>query len=155
MKILGFELEDQRYAVPLEIVREVVRAVAIARIPGAPAIVEGVIDLRGEVVPVLDVRKRFGHPPRTLSLGDHLIVVSAGARTVSLRTDRVTWISEVQDAHVRQVADLTPGSEYVSGIARLSDGLTLIHDPETFLTRAEAEALDGSLAEAAHAEPGA
>src|SRR5262249_18625738 len=66
LDVVVFEVHGRQYALPAGQVRELVRAVALVPLPGAPAVVEGVFNLRGKVVPVLDIRGRFGLPPRAL-----------------------------------------------------------------------------------------
>jgi purine-binding chemotaxis protein CheW len=141
VEILVFELDDQRYALPLVGVQEVVRAVALTRLPGAPPIIEGAIDVRGRVVPVLDLRARFGLPPRPLHPDQHLILARAGKRLVAIRVDRVSWFLEVDPVEIATAASITPTVKRIAGVARVADGLVLIHDLETFLTAAEAETL--------------
>lgn len=142
MNVMVFERESARYGIALEDVREVVRAVAITRLPGAPAVVEGVIDVRGELMPVLDMPRRFGLASRAVEPDELLILARAAARTVALRTQRVLWMGEIE---VEDAEHITSGAEYVAGVARLEDGLVLIHDLGTFLSQAEAAALDHAL----------
>lgn len=142
MEMLVFEIAAARYAIPLDTVREVVRAVAITRLPKAPAVVAGVINVRGTAVPVYDVRARFGAPARELDPGERFVIVRAGSRTAALWVDHVHWIREVGPADVQDVAELVGGAEYVTGVARLADGLLLIHDLDGFLTASEAGELE-------------
>ncbi len=72
--LVVFALDDQRYALALACVQRSIRAVAITLLPKAPAIVLGIIDLAGEVIPVIDMRRRFHQPPRDIRLSDHLLV---------------------------------------------------------------------------------
>ena len=72
-EVLLFTLEGQRYALPLEDVRELVRAVRLTPLPRAPAVVEGLLNLRGELLPVLDLRRRFRLPARRLSASDRKV----------------------------------------------------------------------------------
>jgi purine-binding chemotaxis protein CheW len=145
VELLVFELAAQRYGLRLSCVQEVVRAVAITHLPGAPAVVEGAIDVRGRVVPVLDLRARFGLPRKLLDPDEHLILARGGARLVAIRADRVHWLFDIAAAAIVESARVTPTLAHVAGVARLPDGLVLIHDLETFLTEAEAEALEGAL----------
>lgn len=147
IELLVFELAGVRYALDLSCVREVVRAVLITPLPEAPSVVEGVIDVRGEIVPVYDMRLRFGHPPRTLHPDDRLIVAWTGERLVALRCDRTDWIEEVQSSAVE--APQFGRSGRIAGVAKLPDGVVLIHDLAGFLEEAEKLALDEALA--AHA----
>lgn len=146
-EILVFELAGERYGLFLGAVHEIVRAVAITRLPGAPKIVEGAVDVRGRVIPVLDLRARFGLPAADLSPDEHMILARAGGRMVAIRVDRATRLERVDAEQVEEPARITQPLRHIAGVATLTDGLTLIHDLETFLTQAEAEALDEALDE--------
>jgi purine-binding chemotaxis protein CheW len=144
-EVLVFEVEGQRYGLPTADVRELVRAVAITPLPHAPAVIEGVVDVRGCVLAVLDVRARFGLPSKPLEPSDHFIVASAGPRGVILRVDRATHLALVDEASVQTPQTLGPSATYVAGVAKLEGGLVLIHDLTTFLSAAEAASLDEAL----------
>lgn len=145
-EILIFELGGERYGLSLDAVQEVVRAVAVTRLPGAPPIVEGVIDVRGRAVPVLDLRARFGLPPAAISPEEHMILAATRGRLVAIRADRATRLERLDDAAIEAPERISPKLKHIAGVAMLRDGLTLIHDLETFLTQAEAEALDEAMA---------
>ncbi len=87
-EILVFEVDGRRYGLPAAEVRELARAVTIVPLPSPTALVEGIIDVRGEAVPVLDLRARLGLPARGVEPSDHLIIARAAGRTVALRVDR-------------------------------------------------------------------
>jgi purine-binding chemotaxis protein CheW len=82
---LLFELDGQRYGLPAERVREILRMVAISPLPGAPEAVEGIVNVRGEIVPVYDVRKRFGLPARAIDPAEHLVVLTCRDRAAAIR----------------------------------------------------------------------
>jgi purine-binding chemotaxis protein CheW len=92
--LVVFSLDDQRYALALARVQRCIRVVAIAKLPKAPAIVAGIIDLGGVVTPVVDLRQRFDHPPRAIRLSDHLIVATTETRTVALLVDETRGTSD-------------------------------------------------------------
>ena len=144
-EVLVFEVGGQKYGLPTVDVRELVRAVAITPLPGAPAVIEGVVNVRGRVLPVLDVRARFRLPAKALHPDDHFIVASAGPRGVILRADRATHLALVDEASVQPPDTLGPSAGYVAGVAKLEGGLVLIHDLTTFLSAAEASSLDEAL----------
>lgn len=152
-EVLLFTLNGQRYGLPAPDVRELVRAARLTPLPRAPAVVEGLLDLRGELLPVLDLRLRFRHPPRALSPMDHFVVASAGSRSVVLRVDRAEGLRVLSpdewDATPRQL----PGVGYVAGAVKLKDGLVLVHDLRTFLSEAEALELDAAMAAPLEPEP--
>jgi len=146
-EVLLFTLEAQRYALPLEDVRELVRAVRLTPLPRAPAVVEGLLNLRGELLPVLDVRRRFRLPARRLSPSDHLIVAQAGARRFALRVDRAEGLLALEPGQLDPSPRELPGVGYVAGALKLPDGLVLLHDLRTFLSQAEALELEEALAQ--------
>jgi purine-binding chemotaxis protein CheW len=146
-QILLVRVGGERYGVPLGAVREIVRAVAITPLPGAPRVVEGVIDVRGQVVPVLNLRRRFGHPEKPLDPSERIVLVHAGERPAALRVDEAEGLADLVAGAVEDARAVTPGAEHVAGVAKLADGVVLIHDPAAFLSQAEAAVLDEAMAE--------
>jgi purine-binding chemotaxis protein CheW len=140
-EFLEFEVDAQRYGIRATDVIEVLRAVTMVELPNAPRIVAGVVTVRGVVVPVLNLRTRFGLPPRRAELADQLIVAWAGERRIALPVDRAVDLVRVRPRDIEDAARLVPGMAHVAGMAKLPDGLMLIHDLRTFLSRAEADAL--------------
>ena len=140
-----FELSGYRYGVSLADTREVFRTPSIVPLPKGPLIIEGIVNIRGTVIPVLDVRKRFRLPEKPPHPADHLVVAQAGSRLVALRVDRVLGIEDVDSKDIEDAAAITPRMEYVAGVAKLPDGLVLIHDLRTFLADSEARDLDQAL----------
>jgi purine-binding chemotaxis protein CheW len=153
MNVLVFEVSGQRYALPSSDVWEVLRAAAVVPLPRAPAVVEGVINLRGRLVPVLDLRTRFRLAAKPVEPTDHFVVAQAGDRAVALRVDRATDLAPLGEADVEDAKGVVPGAEYVAWVARHPDGLVLIHDLRTFLSRAESAALAEALPAGGTPEP--
>ncbi len=148
--LLIFELAGVRGGLPVESVREIVRAVQISPLPGAPPVIEGVINVRGNVVPVVSLRARLGLPPSTLDASEHMIVISALQRDVALRVDRAVALAPISDSDISSPDTLTGAGWNVAGVARLEDGLLVIHDPNAFLSQAEDVALATALGSGAH-----
>ncbi len=144
LELLIFELAGQRYGLPVSDVREIVRAVPLVLLPGAPGIVEGVINVRGSVVPVLDVRRRFRLPPRPLQHTDHLVIARLAGRPVALRVDRAVGLARLAATDVEDLPDLST-TTHASRIAKLPGDLVLIQDLRALLSQAESAALDQAL----------
>lgn len=145
LDVLVFELSGHRYALPCADVREIARAVSMAPLPRAPEIVEGVVNVHGAVIPVLDLRLRFRLPPKELAHTDHLIVASTGERTFALRADRALDLVRLDPEQIdRSIRDM-PGVAHVAGVATTDEGMVLVHDLRTFLSATEAWALDRAL----------
>lgn len=144
--VVVVEVGGHRCGLPVEAVVDLHRMVGSVPLPEAPAVIDGVIDLHGTVVAVLDLRTRFGLSRRPASPSDHLVLVRLEDRTVALRVDRVLDLVTVPTSAVVAASTLLPG-RHLRGVARLDDGLLLIHDVGAFLSDAEAAALDDALAE--------
>jgi purine-binding chemotaxis protein CheW len=142
---LVFTLDDQRYALYLSAVEKTVRAVEVTPLPKCPDIVLGVINFRGRVVPVINIRKRFRLPEREMELSDHLIIARTSRRSVALAVDSVLDILKLADRDIIPAGEVLPAMDYVQGVAKLQDGMVLIHDLDRFLDLEEEKALDAAM----------
>lgn len=143
--LLTFSLGHLRLALMADTVLEVVRAVAITPLPGAPEVVEGVVDYRGVLVGVVDPRDRFGLPAAPLAPDQHFLVARAGSRLVALRVDRALDVARVEAGAIRSAEEAAPEAGYVAGVVRLADGLFVIHDLARFLDAREGRLLDEAI----------
>lgn len=144
--IVVFVLDEPRYALYLSSVERVVRAVEITTLPKAPEMVLGVINVQGSVMPVLDIRRRFRLPVREMKQDDRFIIARTTKRRVALVADSVAGVHELTEREMVNAQQALPFAEYLSGVAKLDDGLVLIHDLDTFLSLDEEKALDVALA---------
>jgi purine-binding chemotaxis protein CheW len=142
LRLVVFILDGQRYALLLPAVERVVRAVEVTPLPAAPKIVLGMINVGGRIVPVIDVRKRFHLPEKGMDVNDHLIIARTAKRMVALLADSVSTTVEIQADEVIHSSKILPRMEYVDGVAKLEDGMVLIHDLDKFLSLEEEDALD-------------
>ncbi len=138
-------IEDQRYGLPLERVEQVLPMVWVAPLPKAPEMVVGVINLHGAVLPVLDIRKRFGLPERRWGLTTRLVVVQLAHARIAVPVDEVVGVRD-HFVDVR-LPDPLPqsGDGCISGIVGLSDGLLFLCDLEAFLSLDEQHQLTVAL----------
>ena len=143
IQLVVFTLGEYRYGLQLSDVERVVRIVDITPLPKAPDIVLGVVDVQGQVIPVINLRRRFRLPEREIDLADHLIVARTARRPLALIVDAAIGVLECSDRDVEPAREVLPGLEYVEGVAKLEDGLILIHDLDKFLSLDEQAALDG------------
>jgi len=144
-QLVVFEIDGQKFALHLSVVQRIVRAVAITPLPQAPAIVLGIINVQGQIVPVFNVRERFQFPPRVLGINDQFIIAQAAGRTVALLVDAASGV--VTDAVAATVPGerILPHLEYVEGVVKCADGLILIHNLDRFLSLTETQQLDAAL----------
>lgn len=143
--LLTFMLDDWTCALPIAAVERTYRAVAVTPLPKAPDIVMGIVNVRGMIQPVIDLRRRFQLPPRRLSPNDHLIIGHTSRRSVALVVDSLADVVECTQQDIAAADDILPGMEFVSGIARLKDGMILIHDLDRCLSLEEETALDQAM----------
>jgi len=148
LRLVVFDIEGARYALPLSAVDRVLPMAAVAALPQAPPIALGAINLGGEVIPVLDLRRRLGFPPREFSLAARLVVASTRRRRLALPVDDVRGVQEVAQSSVTSPGAVLPGLRHLAGIVALTDGLLYIHDLEAFLNLEEEARLDAALREA-------
>lgn len=141
-QILVFFLEEQRYALYLHTVERIVHAVEVTPLPKAPDIVLGIINMRGQVIPVLNIRKRFNLPDRKIDLNDRFIIAHTQKLTVALVVDMVNVIIQPAEEKLIPSEKVTPGMELIDGVIKLEDGMILIHDLDKFLSLEEEAMLD-------------
>lgn len=147
-QLVVFNLDEHRYALSLSCVERAVRMVEISLLPKAPEIILGVVNFQGQVIPVLNIRRRFRLPEREPGVSDQLLVACTSRRTVALVVDLVTGVEEVSEREAIHHTSIVPGLEYLSGVVKLHDGMLLIHDLDSFLSLQEEEALDAAVEQA-------
>jgi len=144
-KWVVFSLDAGRYALPLAAVERIVRAVEVTPLPTAPPIVLGAIDVQGRVLPVLNLRRRFGLRERAIEPADQFLIARTMNRTVVLVVDAAQGVLQSTASDTISAATLTTGLEHIQGVIRLPDGLVLIHELDLFLSATESRALDEAL----------
>lgn len=140
-----FALDEQRYALHRSAVERIVHMVDVTPLPKAPEIVLGVINVQGQIVPVVNVRKRFRLSEREIDLSDQLILAHTSKRPVALVADAVSGLLERSEREVVVAEKILPGLEYLEGVAKFEDGMILIHDLDRFLSLEEEKTLDEAL----------
>ena len=147
LRLVVFVIEGQRYALPLRAVERVLPIVAVSPLPKAPAVALGVINVHGQVIPVVDIRLRFGFPPRDYGLTAQLVVARTARRTLVVPVEEVLGVTEVATEGITSPDAVLPGIGHVAGIVTLADGLLFIHDLDTFLSLDEEQRLTEALEE--------
>jgi purine-binding chemotaxis protein CheW len=149
-EILIFEIDGRRYGLPAAQIRELVRVVTIVSLPRSRAFIEGIVNLRGQVVPVIDLRAQLGLSPREAVPSDHLIIAQASDRSVAIRVDRALELRSPDAASVDPVEGFCDGGKGAVGVASLPDGLIPILDLPHFLPAVDAADPGDRLLEEVH-----
>lgn len=147
VQLIVFILEEQRYGLPLQAVDRAIGAVGITPLPRAPEVIEGVINMHGEIIPVINMRRRFGLPERPLDPQEHFIIASTRRRRVALRVDAVVGLQSCNRQEIAPGERVAPGADHIAGVVRLEEGLTVINDLDRFLSLDEEAELDEALGE--------
>ena len=145
LEVLVFEIGGQQHAFPAAAIKELVPMVAFAPLAERPTFIEGIVNYRGTIVPLLDFRGRLGLPARPALPSDHLIVAWAGERLVAVRVDRVTALVQLAADRVEPAERVAPGLDSAAWVAQLPDRLVLVHDLNALLPRVEAARLAPAL----------
>ena len=130
VEVVVFTLDGREHALPVRDVVEVLRMVAVTPLPEAPGWVAGVINLRGRIVPVVDLRARLGMAPHEPDLSAPIIVVRAGEAVAGLVADRAVEVLALPSEAVEPPDRLTASAAAVRGVAREGDRIILVLDSE-------------------------
>ena len=144
-QIVIFTLDELKYALALSSVIRVIHAVEIRNLPKAPAIVAGIINVNGQIIPVINVRTRFGFTSREMELDDQLIMADTGKRQVALWVDTVSGIQNIQAHQHVNTTETLPYAQFINGVLKVEDDLILIYDLEQFLDLEEESQLEEAL----------
>lgn len=134
VQLLTFKLDDQEYALDIANVVQVVRIVALTRPPKAPDYVEGLFNLRGKVIPVINVRKRYALPTKPHDLDTQLLIAKANGRMMAITVDAVSEVLTLPVDSIEPPEAIGPEMEYLSAVGKVGDRLILILDPNTLMT---------------------
>ena len=128
--LVGFVVGDVSYAVPIDNVREIVNPLPITELPHAPPSIAGVADHRGEIVPVVELRVRFGLPALSDPRRGKWILIDVTGRGVALCVDRVTEVFGTAGADLKPAPALGSGDDLrgIAGVVSRSEGLTFVLD---------------------------
>lgn len=132
--LLLFEVDQIRCALPLRNVKRVALAAAMTPLPNAPNAVAGLINVHGELMPVMNIRRRLGLPEKEISLEDRFIISRSEKREMALWVERVYGV-ESRPAKCRDnIHSVLEKLPHLSGVTAIDDELVLIHDLENFLS---------------------
>jgi len=143
MQLVSFHLADETYGVEITTIREIILMCDITKVPQTPHYIEGLINLRSSVIPVMDLRTFFGIERGELNDHSRIMVINVGDRTMGVVVDGVDEVLRIQRDQIAPpppaVASL--GRDYLNGLVRLEDQLLIMLDIEKILGK-ESEVLD-------------
>ncbi len=130
VQLVTFRLGEEQYGVPIGAVQEIVRLPEITAVPEAPWFVEGVINLRGRIVPVLDLGKRLRLPDRPRTRKARVLIVETDRREVGLIVDAASEVLRLPASAIEPPPPMISGIgvEYITGVGKLQDQLLVLLD---------------------------
>lgn len=145
LQLVTFNIAEEEFGVEILKVQEIIRMMNITRMPKAPEFVEGVVNLRGRVIPIIDLRKRFGMSSQEHDKHTRIIVIEINNVIVGFVVDSVSEVLRIPKDTVEEPPSIISGidSEYISGVGKLEDRLLILLDLDRLLSKGEQNVLEG------------
>ncbi len=145
IQLVTFKIAEEEFGVDILKVQEIIRMMPITKVPNAPSFVEGVINLRGKVIPVIDMRKRFGLPESERDSNTRIEVMDLQGQVVGFVVDAVSEVLRIKESTVEPPPAVVAGigSEYMKGVGKLEDRLLILLDLDKLLNQQELNSLSG------------
>jgi purine-binding chemotaxis protein CheW len=139
LQLVGFRIGRETFGVPIGLVHEIVRVPEITSVPDAPRYVEGVINLRGKIVSIVDLRKRFGESHIEPSRKNRILVAEIQNKMVGLIVDAASEVIRLPEAEIEAPPEVFEDGElkYVTGVGKLNGRLVILVDLTKILQKGE------------------
>jgi len=142
---LIFVLDKRKFAINITSVKRIALSVEVTDLPEGPGIVIGVINVKGQIIPVVNIRKRFGLPDKEIDLMDHFVIARTSTRTVAMVVDDVLEIKTITGDKKIPKEEILPEMKHVAGALKIAGDIVLIHDIDAFLSLKEDREIDKAL----------
>lgn len=145
MQLVGFGVANERFGVDILMVQEILRSAEVTAVPNSPEFVEGVINLRGNIVPVIDLRKRLNlYDEKTSAKKSWVLILNIDNRVVGFIVDHVSEVLKIEEDSIETAPDIIVAgleSQYIQGVCEISGGLIIILDFDLVLFNEEQKVL--------------
>ncbi|MBQ3059765.1 MAG: purine-binding chemotaxis protein CheW [Desulfovibrio sp.] len=143
LQLVTFSIGEEEFGVNILKVQEIIRTMEITKVPRAPEFVEGVINLRGKVIPIIDLRRRFGLAPKVHDKNTRIIVIEINNIIVGFVVDAVSEVLRIPASTVEPPPPVVAGvdSDYISGVGKLQDRLLIMLDLDKLLSSEDIDLL--------------
>jgi purine-binding chemotaxis protein CheW len=130
LQVVSFALGSEEYGVDIAQVQEINRMVTVTHVPQAAQFMEGVINLRGRLIPIIDLRTRFGMERAERTKNTRIVVTEIGSKRLGMVVDSVSEVLRIPVEQIEDAPDLVAGvdSEYIRGVGKLDDRLIILLD---------------------------
>lgn len=141
LQLVSFEVGGEEFGLDIVRVQEIIRMQPITRVPNSPSFVEGVINLRGKVIPILSLRKRFGLEERAADRDTRIVIAEVAGAVLGFVVDRVCEVLRITTGAIEPTPRLTKqGRAYVAGVGRAGERLVILLDIERLISGPESSA---------------
>jgi purine-binding chemotaxis protein CheW len=139
LQLVGFRIGKETFGVPINLVHEIVRLPEITAVPDAPDYIEGVINLRGKIISIVDLRKRFGESEIEASRKNRILVAEIDRKMVGLIVDAASEVIRLPETEIEAPPEVFQESEvkYVTGVGKLHGRLVILVDLTKILQKGE------------------
>ncbi|QDU64744.1 Chemotaxis protein CheW [Planctomycetes bacterium Pan216] len=143
-QVVGFHLGDEQYGIEITKIQEIILVGEITRIPHVPVYIEGLINLRGSVIPIIDLRKRFGIEARAMTDDTRIIVVNVRNKTIGTIVDAVNEVIRISHEQIDPAPPTitSMGREHIAGLAKLDQRLLILLEIEKVLDQDSLEQVE-------------
>jgi purine-binding chemotaxis protein CheW len=144
-QVVVFELGSEEYAVNISSVESIIKMQSITKMPHAPSYIEGVTNLRGRVLPVVDLRRRFGMPPQESTKNNRIIIIAINKIEVGMIVDGVSQVLTIPEQSVEPPPSIAMSVDaaFVTGIAKIDQRLVILLNLDLMLSENERVGLAG------------
>ncbi|MBR3731447.1 MAG: purine-binding chemotaxis protein CheW [Spirochaetales bacterium] len=150
ISLVTFKISNETYAIDIMEVNEIVKLTEITPIPNAPDFVDGIITLRGQIIPIVDLNKRFSFAPRVYTEEDELfraiVIIRVQDMTIGILIDQVNRVIPVNRDQIQPPPQMISGigAEFISGVVKQNDNLFVILDIQKLFSKKELMQLSGN-----------
>jgi len=145
LQVVVFQIDDKKFAVFLHDVQRVIRSVEITSLPSAPYIVSGIIDYEGKIIPIVNIRKRFGLAQKEIRITDQIVIVSLEKKTIGFVVDQVLSNHEVHSSEIKETNEIWNGIQLIEGVVKVFEDIVLICNLGRFFLLDEEKELEEAL----------
>lgn len=141
-RFVGFTVGDEEFGVDVMNVREVAKPMRITRVPRSPGFVEGVSNLRGELITIINLRKRLGFDPKEIDSESRIIIAELEDKPVGMLVDSATEVLKIPEKELQPVPEMVTteiSKDYLKGVGRIGERLIILLDLKQVLTKKEIE----------------
>ncbi|MEO7040166.1 MAG: chemotaxis protein CheW [Candidatus Elarobacter sp.] len=146
VQVVSFKLGSEEYGVDIAQVQEINRMVAITHVPRAPQFMEGVINLRGQLIPIIDLRTRFGMPRVEHTKSTRIVVTEIGTKRIGMVVDSVSEVLRLALDQIEPAPEMITGvdTEYIRGVGKIEDRLIILLDLARIISISEKRELEAA-----------